>query len=229
MSVLWSFFEHFVTIIIPCFPIFDTAFSRNVLQLLPHFWIGTRNRKGQIPCHISGQWNGAGCEPLLWSKKHAQQGWFEVDVRKEDVTAPDVIALLQDHLKSMTMHSPPESIHALNADWLRQPDVTFWSARENGILLGCGALKELNSRHGEIKSMKTSPHHVRKGAANRILRHMLEEAMRRGYQRISLETGSMEAFLPARRLYEKAGFQYCDPFAHYKENPNSLFMTLNIS
>lgn len=101
-------FEHFVTIIIPCFPIFDTAFSRNVLQLLPHFWIGTRNRKGQIPCHISGQWNGAGCEPLLWSKKHAQQGWFEVDVRKEDVTAPDVIALLQDHLKSMTMHSPPK-------------------------------------------------------------------------------------------------------------------------
>ncbi|AVM06924.1 GNAT family N-acetyltransferase [Bacillus velezensis] len=148
-----------------------------------------------------------------------------MDVRKEDVTAPDVIALLQDHLKSMTMHSPPESIHALNADRLRQPDVTFWSVRENGVLLGCGALKELNSLHGEIKSMKTSPHHVRKGAANRILRHMLEEA----YQRISVETGSMEAFLPARRLYEKAGFQYCDPFAHYKEDPNSLFMTLNIS
>ncbi|MEQ5999139.1 GNAT family N-acetyltransferase [Bacillus amyloliquefaciens] len=152
-----------------------------------------------------------------------------MDVRKEDVTAPDVIALLQDHLKSMTMLSPTESIHALNADRLRQPDVTFWSARENGILLGCGALKELNSRHGEIKSMKTSPHHIRKGAAaNRILRHMLEEARRRGYQRISLETGSMEAFLPARRLYEKAGFQYCNPFAHYKEDPNSLFMTLNI-
>lgn len=162
-------------------------------------------------------------------RKYAQQGWFEVDVRKEDVTAPDVFALLQDHLKSMTMHSPPESIHALNADRLRQPDVTFWSARGNGILLGCGALKELNSRHGEIKSMKTSPHHVRKGVANRILRHMLEEARRRGYQRISLETGSMEAFLPASRLYEKAGFQYCDPFAHYKEDPNSLFMTLNIS
>ncbi len=73
-------------------------------------------------------------------RKYAQQGWFEVDVRKEDVTAPDVIALLQDHLKSMTMHSPPESIHALNADRLRQPDVTFWSARGNGILLGCGAI-----------------------------------------------------------------------------------------
>ncbi|COD25425.1 Uncharacterized N-acetyltransferase YsnE [Streptococcus pneumoniae] len=76
--------------------------------------------------------------------------------------------------------------------------------------------------------MKTAPHHVRKGAANRILRHMLEEARRRGYQRISLETGSMEAFLPARRLYEKAGFQYCDPFAHYKEDPNSLFMLKKI-
>ncbi|KAF6602666.1 MULTISPECIES: GNAT family N-acetyltransferase [unclassified Bacillus (in: firmicutes)] len=164
----------------------------------------------------------------MFKENMHSKGGFEVDVTKDDVTAPDVIALLQEHLKSMTMHSPPESIHALNADRLRQPDVTFWSAREDGVLLGCGALKELNSRHGEIKSMKTSPHHVRKGAANRILRHMLEEARRRGYERISLETGSMEAFLPARRLYEKAGFQYCDPFAHYKEDPNSLFMTLNI-
>ncbi|QVL93799.1 GNAT family N-acetyltransferase [Bacillus velezensis] len=164
----------------------------------------------------------------MFKENMHSEGGFEVDITKDDVTAPDVIALLQEHLKSMTMHSPPESIHPLNTDRLRQPDVTFWSARENGVLLGCGALKELNSRHGEIKSMKTAPHHVRKGAANRILRHMLEEARRRGYQRISLETGSMEAFLPARRLYEKAGFQYCDPFAHYKEDPNSLFMTLNI-
>ncbi|MEE4533737.1 GNAT family N-acetyltransferase [Bacillus velezensis] len=145
----------------------------------------------------------------MFKENMHSEGGFEVDITKDDVTAPDVIALLQEHLKSMTMHSPPESIHALNAD--RR-----------------GALKELNSRHGEIKSMKTAPHHVRKGAANRILRHMLEEARRRGYQRISLETGSMQAFLPARRLYEKAGFQYCDPFAHYKEDPNSLFMTLNI-
>lgn len=228
MSVLWSFFEHFVTIIIPCFPIFDTAFSRNVLQLLPHFWIGTRNRKAQIPCHISIQWSGAGCEPLLWSKKICTARVVEVHVRKEDVTAPDVIALLLAHLKSMALHSPPESIHALNADRLRQPDVTFWSAREDGVLLGCGALKELNSRHGEVKSMKTSPQHVRKGAAKRILHHIIEEAKRRGYQRISLETGSMDAFLPARRLYEKTGFQYCGPFADYNEDPNSLFMTLNM-
>ncbi|WP_424160686.1 GNAT family N-acetyltransferase [Bacillus amyloliquefaciens] len=149
-------------------------------------------------------------------------------INKEDVTAPDVIALLQDHLKSMTLYSPPESIHALNTDRLRQPDVTFWSAREDGVLLGCGALKELNSRHGELKSMKTSPQHVRKGVAKRILHHIIEEAKRRGYQRLSLETGSMEAFLPARLLYEKAGFQYCEPFGDYNEDPNSLFMTLNM-
>lgn len=150
-------------------------------------------------------------------------------IKKDDVTASEVIALLQDHLQSMTLHSPPESIHALDTDRLRQPDITFWSAWDGEDLLGCGALKELDSRHGEIKSMKTSPQHIRKGVAKQLLLHIIEVAKRRGYQRISLETGSMDAFHPARRLYEKAGFQYCEPFADYKEDPNSLFMTLEMS
>ncbi|MBY8911832.1 GNAT family N-acetyltransferase [Bacillus sp. YC2] len=152
-----------------------------------------------------------------------------MNIKKDDVTGSDVIALLQNHLQSMALHSPRESIHALDADRLRQPDITFWSAWDGDDLLGCGALKELDSRHGEVKSMKTSPQHVRKGVAKQLLYHIIEEARQRGYQRISLETGSMAAFHPARSLYEKAGFHYCEPFANYKKDPNSVFMTLEIA
>ncbi|KXZ22856.1 GCN5 family acetyltransferase [Bacillus nakamurai] len=151
-----------------------------------------------------------------------------MNIKKDDVTGPEVIALLHDHLQSLTLHSPPESIHALDAERLRQTDVTFWSAWDGDGLLGCAALKELDSLHGEIKSMKTSPQHVRKGVAKQLLHHLIEEARQCGYQRISLETGSMAAFHPARSLYEKAGFYYCDLFADYKEDPNSLFMRLDI-
>src|SRR6476619_1891973 len=106
----------------------------------------------------------------------------------------------------MHLHSPPESIHALPIEDLRRPEVTFWTAWENGELLGCGALKELDSQHGEIKSMRTASRHMRKGIAQTLLQHIIGEAARRGYRRLSLETGSMQAFEPARQLYTRTGF-----------------------
>lgn len=146
----------------------------------------------------------------------------------DSVTSKEVISLLEDHLHSMTLHSPPESIHALDVAGLRKPEVTFWSAWEDGELAGCGALKELDNKHGEVKSMKTSPDHLRKGVARKLLIHIISEAKNRGYNRLSLETGSMDAFLPAKKLYESLGFEYCGPFSDYAEDPNSVFMSLNL-
>jgi putative acetyltransferase len=148
-----------------------------------------------------------------------------VEIKIDDLTGPEVIELVREHLHSMTLHSPPESIHALNLDELKKQEITFWSVWERDELAGCGALKEIDAQHGEIKSMRTSSLHVRKGVAKRLLEHIIEEARQRGYQRISLETGSMAAFEPAKRLYTSFGFQYCKPFSNYIEDPNSVFMT----
>ena len=146
----------------------------------------------------------------------------------DDLTSPQVAALLQEHLQSAAQHSPPESVHALNLDGLRQPDITVWSAWEGDDLVGCGALKELDARHGEIKSMRVASNHLRKGYASHILQHILDEASRRSYEVVSLETGSMEAFAPARKLYARFGFQECGPFGQYVEDPYSTFMTLEL-
>jgi len=149
-------------------------------------------------------------------------------IKIDDLSGPEVIELIREHLEGMALHSPPESRHALNLDGLKKPEITFWSAWEQEELAGCGALKELDNLHGEIKSMRTATSHLRKGVARRMLAYIIEEAKRRGYQRLSLETGSMDAFEPARRLYESFGFQYCGPFSDYKEDPNSVFMTKEI-
>ena len=146
----------------------------------------------------------------------------------DDLTGQKTIELIQIHLTGMAENSPPESIHALNVAKLKQPNITFYSAWEGDELLGCGALNELTATHGEIKSMRTAEKHVRKGVARAILQHLLNEAKTRGYTKVSLETGSMEVFLPARRLYETFGFTYCEPFDQYTEDPNSKFMTLNL-
>ncbi|KAB2330653.1 GNAT family N-acetyltransferase [Bacillus mesophilum] len=151
-----------------------------------------------------------------------------MEIKKDDLTSTKIKQLLEDHLQSMTLHSPPESIHALDLDGLRQPEVTFWSVWEDEELLGCGAIKELAPDHGEVKSMKTSSVHIRKGVGRLMLDYIIAEARNRGYKRLSLETGSMEAFLPARLMYEKAGFHYCEPFADYVPDPNSMFMTLKL-
>ena len=125
----------------------------------------------------------------------------------------------------MASLSPPESVHALGLEALRKPDITFWSVWQNSELVGCGALKELDARHGEIKSMRTVSLHLRKGVAARLLCHILDEARRCSYRRLSLETGSMDAFAPARQLYARFGFQLCGPFSDYVEDPHSVFMT----
>jgi len=124
--------------------------------------------------------------------------------------------------------SPPESVHALDLDKLRAPDVTFWSAWEGSLLLGCGALKELDAKHGEVKSMRTPSALRRRGAGKALLEHIIRVARSRSYERLSLETGSHDAFRPAQRLYESAGFVYCGPFGNYVEDPNSVFMTLRL-
>src|SRR5947209_15141946 len=148
-----------------------------------------------------------------------------MDIKIDDLTGPRIAEFLREHLENMAQNSPPESMHALNLEELRKPDITFWSVWSHSELLGCGALKELDPQHGEIKSMRTAPIHRRKGVAAKLLEHMLEEAKRRNYKRVSLETGSMDAFAPAHNLYAKFGFKNCGPFADYTEDPNSLFMT----
>jgi len=143
----------------------------------------------------------------------------------DDLSGPAVARLLQEHLQSLSAISPPESMHALNIAALRKPEVTFWSVWEGEELIGCGALKALDTQHAEIKSMRTASAHLRKGVASSLLQHIINEARRRNYRRLSLETGSMDAFEPARRLYVKFGFSLCGPFADYVEDPNSVFLT----
>lgn len=129
----------------------------------------------------------------------------------------------------MASQSPPESVHALDLDQLRQPDIRFWSAwtssDADAELMGCIALRELTPTHGEIKSMRTHTDFLRRGVAAGLLTHLITEATTSGYQRLSLETGSIAAFVPARRLYERFGFVECPPFGDYTEDPYSLCMT----
>lgn len=148
-----------------------------------------------------------------------------MDIRVDDLRGPEIALLLEEHLRSLRALSPPESVHALDLEKLRRPGITFWTVWEGSELLGCGALKELDARHGELKSMRTAAPHLRKGVASTLLRHIIEEAKRRSYLRLSLETGAPAAFVPARSLYARFGFQVCGPFTGYVEDPNSVFMT----
>ena len=146
-------------------------------------------------------------------------------IRVDDLSGPEIRALLEEHLRNMHELSPPESVHALDLAALRKPEITFWTAWSQGELLGCGALKALDPTHGEVKSMRTAPARRRTGVGRAMLEHIIAQARMRSYTRLSLETGSMEAFAPAWRLYESFGFTYCAPFADYTEDPNSVFMT----
>jgi putative acetyltransferase len=149
-------------------------------------------------------------------------------IEVDDLSRPEIHALLNEHITSMYKLSPPESVHALNIDKLRQPEITVWSAWEGPVLLGCGALKELSPAHGEVKSMRTPNARRRVGAGRAILAHIIETAKARAYTRLSLETGTMQEFTPAHRLYESFGFTYCGPFGDYLEDPNSIFMSVRL-
>lgn len=146
-------------------------------------------------------------------------------IKLDDLSGPEVRTLLEEHLRGMHSLSPPESVHALDLEGLRKPEVTFWTIWSANELLGCGALKELDPLHGEVKSMRTAAAHLRKGVARAMLEHIIREARIRSYRRLSLETGAMKAFEPAQRLYASFGFAFCPPFADYVEDPNSAFMT----
>ena len=152
---------------------------------------------------------------------------FAIDV--DDPRAGDVYALLERHLDFCRATSPPEDVHALDLDGLLDRAVTFYSVRRDGELLAIGALKQLDAGHGELKSMHTAATARGQGAARALVDHLLGVARDRGYVRVSLETGSMDAFVPARTLYETAGFALCDPFGSYASSPNSTFMTLTLS
>ena len=149
-------------------------------------------------------------------------------IERDDLLRAEVRALLAEHLTNMYSLGPPESVHALPLEGLKSPDVTFWTVWEGDVLMGCGALKELDAKHGEVKSMRTPARLRRRGAGRAILTHILGEARARGYTRLSLETGSMPEFKPAHELYESVGFTYCGPFGPYKEDPYSTFMTLEL-
>lgn len=148
-----------------------------------------------------------------------------IQILQDDLTAPDIVALLEYHLAEMARHSPICSVHAFPVERLRADDVTFWSVRLNGQLAGCGALKQVDPGHGELKSMRTDPAFVRRGLGEAMLLHLMAEATARGYTRLSLETGRPEPFYPAHALYRKHGFSECPPFGDYTEDPFSMCMT----
>lgn len=149
-------------------------------------------------------------------------------IELDDLTRPEVRALLEEHLANMHELTPPESVHALDLGKLRTSDITFWTVWEESTLLGCGALKELTPAHGEVKSMRT-PRALRgRGAARAVLTHIIAVARARGYRRLSLETGAQVAFRPAQTLYASFGFTPCGPFADYTDDPNSYFMQLEL-
>ena len=151
-----------------------------------------------------------------------------MEIRTDDLKGQEIAALLREHLECMARVSPPESRHALDLEGLRQPGITFWSVWDDQQLAGCGALKQIDATHGEVKSMRTAQAYLRRGIATLLLRHIIAEARRRGYTRLSLETGSMPYFEPARRLYRKIGFRQCEAFFGYKPDPNSTFFTREI-
>ncbi|MCA9622289.1 MAG: GNAT family N-acetyltransferase [Myxococcales bacterium] len=153
-------------------------------------------------------------------------GWR---LEEDDLTHPEVVALLRHHFEEMRRVSPPESCHVLDLSGLRDPAVTLWSLWEGPALLGLGGLKALDGGEGEVKSMHTVARHRGRGVAAALLDQIVAVARRRGYRRLSLETGAQHAFEPARRFYAQHGFVICPPFASYRDDPNSVFMTRELT
>jgi putative acetyltransferase len=153
-----------------------------------------------------------------------------VEIRIDDLSSPEIIELLEAHVAEMRRVTPnPESVHALALDGLRRPEVTFWSLRDGDRVAGCGAIRRIDSTHAELKSMRTSTAYQRRGVAAQILKHIESESMQMGLTRLSLETGVEDFFAPARALYLRSGFAYCDPFGDYVPDPLSVFMTKAIA
>jgi putative acetyltransferase len=146
-----------------------------------------------------------------------------------DLTDPRIVALLEYHVTTALAQSPRESCHAFDVSGLQQPEVSFWAIWDGDIVLGVGALMDLGEGHGEVKSMHTAREARRRGVASAMVRHIISAAREGGFRRLSLETGSMDYFAPARALYARNGFVICPPFGGYKPDPNSVFMTLDLA
>jgi putative acetyltransferase len=149
-------------------------------------------------------------------------------IKIDALTGPEIGIFLEEHLADMRAVSPPESKHALDLEALRKPDIAFWTAWNDGRLVGCCALKQLDPHHGEVKSMRVARDQRAQGLGSALVKHIIAQARERGIRRLSLETGAMAFFEPARRLYRRHGFVDCGPFGSYKPDPNSVFMTLPI-
>jgi putative acetyltransferase len=147
----------------------------------------------------------------------------------DDLSGPAIAAFLDEHLTEMRAVTPPGSMHALDLDALRAPDVTFWTVWDGDALLACAALKDLGGGDGEIKSMRVAAERRGEGIADDLVRFVLDEARRRGWRRLFLETGSFAFFAPARRLYERHAFTHCPPFADYPDDPNSVHMVRSLT
>lgn len=147
-------------------------------------------------------------------------------IELDDLTHPQVIALLQEHLQDMFATSPPESVHALDIGALKAPNIRFFTAWQEDILIGCLAIKHINADLVELKSMRTSSNARGQGVASKLLQHVLDYTKTSGFKQVSLETGVQEYFAPARNLYRKFGFVDCGPFCDYTNDPNSHYMTL---
>jgi putative acetyltransferase len=150
----------------------------------------------------------------------------QFDIAVEDTKRDDVRALVARHVEFAREVTPAGHVHTLGADGITDPAVTLFGARTGGVLVAIGALRELDSRHGEVKSMHTAAEHRGEGLASAMLDHLLRVACRRGYRRVSLETGTMASFAPARSLYTTRGFVRCEPFGEYTLNEHSICMTL---
>ncbi|MCR9195530.1 MAG: GNAT family N-acetyltransferase [Hyphomonas sp.] len=150
---------------------------------------------------------------------------MSVRIQSANLETPEFAALIDTHAKLMLSLSPPGSCHFLPMDGLKRPDVTVWEMREGDALIGCGALQHLSDTHGEVKSMHTLARYRGAGLGRKMLEHVIAVAKERGYDRLSLETGSMDGFKPSRMLYQSFGFELCPPFGDYVEDPHSVFMT----
>lgn len=151
-----------------------------------------------------------------------------MEIQLGNLDSDEVKTLLLAHHEDMLKHSPPDSVHALDLSSLKDPSISFWTARINGELAGCGALKKLSEQHAELKSMRTAEKFLRKGVAATLLSHMLDLAQKEAFEEVSLETGTMKAFIPAQTLYKQFGFTECQPFSDYQEDPFSMFLTKRI-
>jgi putative acetyltransferase len=152
-----------------------------------------------------------------------------LEVRRDDLSSPEVQALVREHMAGMMSSSPPESVHALPLDALRKPDITFWAVWRGAELCGCGALKAMDATQGEVKTMRTRPRFLRQGVGQAVLSQIMQEAKARGYQRLNLETGSTAPFEAAQALYLRNGFEICGPFGDYQLDPFSVYMTKLLS